>query len=331
MRARSATSPLEVIVANSGNNSVSIYIDGSNCCPEATISGANTLLDSPSGVVQDSQGNLYVSNQRGTLSNTGSITVFAADATGNTAPIRTITGPDTEFIAPQAITLDQAGDIFVASLDNSVYEFAAGAQGNVPPINVIQGPDTGLAWPNGIGLDSLGKVYVANLSGGDGSGSVTIFSAGSTGDTPPHAIIAGSDTGLGSPTALLLSQGSIYVANLTGGGSSLGSITVYPPDASGDAIPTTTIVGSSTSILFPVGLAVDSAGNLFSANAGNLIAEFGSGSSGNTRACRLRCWRWSAPGARLDARSSRPNAATNVSASTNSVRCPATTNTTAAI
>ncbi len=94
----------------------------------------------------DSNGLIYVANLIGGASSFGSITVYAAGATGNVAPVATITGSDTGLSAPQGIAVDGAGNVFVANLtgglleNGSVTVYAAGSNGDVAPINIISGP-----------------------------------------------------------------------------------------------------------------------------------------------------------------------------------------------
>ena len=83
-------------VANNTGNSVTKYALGAdgNMAPIGTISGAATGLSGPVGVALGAGGTLYVSNNDFGASNP-SVTVYAAGANGNVAPIRKITGAAT--------------------------------------------------------------------------------------------------------------------------------------------------------------------------------------------------------------------------------------------
>src|SRR2546427_8678105 len=83
---------------------------------------------------------LYVANQ------SGSITVYAAGASGNATPTATIAGDNTGLFGPVGIALDGAGNIYVTS-GNSIMVYAAGASGNAPPTATISGSNTGLGTP----------------------------------------------------------------------------------------------------------------------------------------------------------------------------------------
>lgn len=114
--------------------------------PLATIVGRNTgLQGDPHGVAVDAAGNIYAANID------GSVTRYAADATGNVRPTGIIAGSLTGLATPGAIAVDAAGDMFVAnSGNNSITVYPAGASGNVSPIATIQGSNTGLDSPGAI-------------------------------------------------------------------------------------------------------------------------------------------------------------------------------------
>jgi hypothetical protein len=93
-------------VANYGtgsanNSSVTVYAAGAkgNATPIATIKGANTLLDQPLGIALDAAGRIYVANSA-TTSAQYRITVYAAGATGDVAPVVTISGSNTGLSVP---------------------------------------------------------------------------------------------------------------------------------------------------------------------------------------------------------------------------------------
>ncbi len=92
-------------------------------------------------MVLDSAGNLYVSNS-------DSITVYAPGATGNAAPIRTISGASTGLSNPLGVAVDSAGHLYVANiLGSSITMYALGATGNVAPLRTVSGARTGLSRP----------------------------------------------------------------------------------------------------------------------------------------------------------------------------------------
>src|SRR4051812_2466989 len=81
------------IVANSAINSITFYtgLPGSpadgNPAPFATLSGAATGLSAPTGIALSRTGQLFVADR-----DSNRVTVYAAGASGNAAPLRTIAG-----------------------------------------------------------------------------------------------------------------------------------------------------------------------------------------------------------------------------------------------
>jgi sugar lactone lactonase YvrE len=286
-------------VANDGitigvSDSVTVYAAGSNgnAAPSATITGSSTGLDSPGGIAVDSSGNMYVTNDGSLYGNPDSITVYASGSNGNVAPSNTLFALGIGY--PLGIVVDSSGNLYVANNGS--------AEGNVDAITVYPpnspvpsetiGLDTALYSPAGITLDLSGNVYVTNDgSVGGGLDSVNIYPPGSYANVPLSAAIVGSNTGLAQPLGVTYSVGSLYVANSFGGPDGLGSVTVYPARSSGNAAPSATISGNSTSdntgFNFPTGVAFDSTGNLYVANANGGPDSYGSitiypaGSSGN--------------------------------------------------
>src|SRR5205807_825576 len=90
-----------IYVANIGNNSITVYAAGAsgNATPTATIAGGNTGLNSPLRIALDGAGNGDGANERGNVG-AGSITVYAAGASGNAPPTATIAGGNTELNNP---------------------------------------------------------------------------------------------------------------------------------------------------------------------------------------------------------------------------------------
>jgi len=214
-----------------------------------TIAGPNTGLNRAVGIALGG-GKLYVANSVGQ-----SITVYAADASGDASPTATIAGSNTRLTDPQAVALDAAGEVYVVNaFVNRILIFAAGATGNVPPTDSIVGLNTHLDFPQGIAFDAAGNLYVGNL--GSLSSSITVYAAGARGNAAPTATIAGASTGLSGPYGIAVdATGKLYVANAFGGGDFSGSITVYLAGANGNATPTATITGSNTGLASPVSIA----------------------------------------------------------------------------
>ena len=76
-----------------------------------------------------------------------SITVYDKKARGNTAPVRVITGPNTQLNWPAGLFVDsERGELYVANDGGkSILVFSATAEGNAAPIRVLKGPRTKLS------------------------------------------------------------------------------------------------------------------------------------------------------------------------------------------
>ena len=118
--------------------------------PIRTLSGALTTLaiGSPQGLATDSAGNLYVAN---VVSGVSSILIFEPTATGNTPPLRDITGSNTTLGCVGGIALDNEGYLYVVSVPTcgstaspTVLKFSTTGDGNIAPVATF----TSTAWTN---------------------------------------------------------------------------------------------------------------------------------------------------------------------------------------
>ena len=204
-----------------------------------------------------------------------SINSYALGASGNVAPLTTLSGATTGLNGTSGVAIAPDGRVFVASANNnSIREYPYGAAGNVKPQAVIAGDATGLASPQALVLDGDGRLYVANAA----NNSITVYGPGATGNAKPIATLTGAHTGLANPAALTIDgNGRLWVANLT-----TNSLTAYPSSATGDVAPTGTISGFATRLNGPHGLALDSLGNLLVADTyDNSIDEYSATLFGN--------------------------------------------------
>jgi sugar lactone lactonase YvrE len=288
-----------IYVTNFATNTVTVYAANANgnVPPLAVIGGANTQLVNPTGIALDAGGKIYVLNSE--VNGTGSITVYPPLETGtgilNEAPVASIEGSKTRFEVPFGVALDSQGNIYVANAAGgrvtrherydrgSITVYPAGSNGNVAPMATISGAGTGLAEPIGIALDSSRNIFVANAYNGY---SITVYQAGSNGNAAPIAVISGDNTGLYYPRGIALdSSGNLYAEGYT---NTIGySVNVYPAASNGNVSPAATIAGADTGLYGPVGIALDSGGNIYVLNGQTGVTQFGSvivyaaGSSGD--------------------------------------------------
>src|SRR5213593_1207539 len=104
--------PAPFYVANKGSSTLSVFTtaDTANATPALTISGTNTTLDQPEGIVVDPAGVVIA-----TSANPWRIVVFAAHAVGDVAPVASIVGSNTRLSQPRALALDQSGRLYVSN------------------------------------------------------------------------------------------------------------------------------------------------------------------------------------------------------------------------
>jgi hypothetical protein len=119
-----------------GLDSITVYASGSNgnVSPIASISGSNTGLASPQGVVLDSTGGIYVAN-RG-----NSVAFYPAGSAGNVAPTTTL---GSGVSNPAGVATDSGGNIYVSdsseatngsSRVGSIGVYPAGSNATVAPL-----------------------------------------------------------------------------------------------------------------------------------------------------------------------------------------------------
>jgi 6-phosphogluconolactonase (cycloisomerase 2 family) len=141
------------------------------------------------------------------------------------------------------------------------------------PVRRITGSLTGLSSPEQIATDRSGRLYVANSSG-----SITVYAPTDTGNVRPLRTIAGAATGLGGGVfgVAVDAAGHVFASN-----HYRNTVTEYAANANGNVAPIGTLSGAASGVLQPLGIALDPAGHLWVANAGDL-SEYAVGATGNT-------------------------------------------------
>lgn len=139
-----------IYVANGGADgsgffSVTVYAlsANGNVAPTATISGANTGLFMPYGIAVDAN-YIYVANSNPANIGQTSIGVYNLNASGNAAPVATITGASTGLSAPLGLAIAPAATALTPTVTVSVgaYTYDGSAQGPVAA-DVNTGGSTG--------------------------------------------------------------------------------------------------------------------------------------------------------------------------------------------
>ena len=122
--------------------------------PIRVIAGPLTKLTASYGIAANSRGEIYVTNYAQKPPNP-EILVFAAGATGNVKPVRSIRGPMTQLFGT-GIALNSRGTIFIAndpfSGTGSITAYRRRARGDVAPIREVSGNNTGLDMPSAVAI-----------------------------------------------------------------------------------------------------------------------------------------------------------------------------------
>jgi len=308
------TFPASTMITNtsptsSGTTEQDVYVTGTvNPCPAtaniSTVAGTGTAgysgnnvpatsarLNSPTGVAEDSMGNIYFADTANSVirevnGTTGVITTVAgipgsAGYTGD-GGLATVA----RLNSPEGVAVDSAGNLYIADSGNNVIREVNHLTGNISTLTSGNG-SINLNHPDGVALDATGQnLYIADT----GNGYIWKLPLGSSSPTLTPVIQAGVGfngnngiyTMLKNPVAVAVDNTGNYLYIADSGNNLIrkvnlstnvvsyvvGNYSTYTegPGYSGDGGPAT-----NAQLYMPTGVAMDSQGDLFIADAGNNV------------------------------------------------------------
>ncbi len=244
----------------------------------ATVStlGETSRLSRPGNVVADAVGNLYVADtQFHTILKTSSSGTFLAAIGAGTAGSADGSLTTAQFLAPQSLAFDSAGNLYVADTGNHTIRKITFSSATVTTLagkagtagsTFGAGTNAQFNSPTGLAFSPTGLLYVADSGNHrictvDSAGLVAPFagSASTSGATDGAGIAAQ----LAAPTALAIdAAGNVYVADATNNN-------IRKIDSSGNVTTIGTFATAGVTLQFPTGVAVDGAGNLYVSDTGH--------------------------------------------------------------
>ena len=246
----------------------------------ATVStlGETSRLSRPGNVVADAAGNLYVADTLcHTILKTSSSGTFLAAIGAGTAGSADGSLTTAQFLAPEGLAFDAAGNLYVADTGNHTIRKItfSGSSGTVTTLagkagtpDSTFGPSTNARFSSPIALafGPAGLLYVADA----GNGRIcTVDSAGLVAPFVGAASASGATDGAGInaqfhfPAGLAFDlAGNLYVADAL-------NDKIRKIDSSGNVTTITTFAAAGVTLQFPTGVAVDGAGNLYVSDTGH--------------------------------------------------------------
>lgn len=245
--------------------------------PAGVISTVALIGSGVIGVAVDGSGNLYVSGGEVVVkvSAAGTVTPFAGNGNAGYAGDN---GPATSasFLNPQGLCVDSAGNVYVADTQNDrirkinpqgIITTVAGDKTGGFTGDGVQATATSLFQPSDVQIDSKGNIYISDSLNGrlrmvNPAGLISTVAGGGTSLQDGGALQESlAPTGIaldpnGNVLVVELNYRRVRRVNLAQGAITTVAGQLPVPNA-GDNVPAT-----STPLLYPVGVAVDSIGNV---------------------------------------------------------------------
>ncbi len=276
------TSPASVLVVAVPLN-ISTLAGKAGSIGLVNAQGTSAEFDYPSGVAVDGAGDVYVAdygnNNIREISPTGAVTTPYGSLAGK-AGTTNAAGNSALFNSPNGVTIDSSGNLYVADTGNNLIRKISGGT-----VSTFVAAGTGLSGPEGVTVDGSGNLYIAD-TGNDvirkvtPGGTVSII-GGQNGQSGYQDGAATTKALFNGPSSVAVdASGNVYVADF--GNSVIREIsggTVSTIAGQGGQAGYLDGLGSRALFNGPVGIAIDSLGNLYIADA--LVPSIGSTAAGN--------------------------------------------------
>jgi hypothetical protein len=268
---------------------VTTFVGTAGVIGSADGTGVGASFNYPFNIVADTLGNLYVTDTgnntiRKIVISTGVVTTLAGTAgvIGST----NATGAAASFKNPEGVTIDSSGNLYIADRGNNtirkivistgVVTTLAGTAGVIGSTNAT-GAAASFNAPYGITTDLLGNLYVSDTINEIirkiviSTGVVTTF-AGTAG-------VIGSADGTGAaasfyyPMGITFSSGVLYIGDTYNNNIRKIVISTGVVNTLAGVVSSGQTDGTGTSATFfrPVGVSVDSSGNIYVADSQNNV------------------------------------------------------------
>lgn len=296
----------DILVGNYGSGTshelLRAFADDANgdVAPMRSLGGVTSTLTSPvGGTFEPLEGVIYVADFWGQA-----VRVYPAWAEGDVAPLRVLDSP--RVGQARSVVVDVVHDELITTNSGCcVAEYTRTSSGDVPPLRWLQwgglqGSVTQLNYPSSLAyLPASDEVAVADSdSASPFLPKVLVFGRTDEGNSAPHRVIKGDQTGLGAWVGGLAWDATsqvlfavTYVENADSSHS--GRVLVFDASADGNVAPLRTIEGALTGLdtgnsAYPVGLAIDPIHRRlivgiqdYQQPAGNKLLVFGLDDAGN--------------------------------------------------
>lgn len=148
---------------------------------------------------------------------------------------------------------------------------------NGEPASLLKaiGGSNSVTSPIGVAFGALRNVYAVDHGSQSKASKVLVFAPGAKGNAHPSAIIrcGGLNGAFGATTDRF---GNIYVAN-----SFSGSISIFPPGATGCVRGNRIIGGPHTGLASPLGVAIDNEGRIYATSMATSVNVYAAGATGD--------------------------------------------------